>query len=503
MYAKTFGITLCGIKPILVEIEVALSRGLPSFQIVGLPDQSVNESKERISLALNSIKAKKPNSLPYRTSVNLAPAEIKKEGPQLDLPIALAYLQASGQIKNLPKDFFFLGELGFDGSLKKVKGVLPMLLLGKELNFKKVIVPKENEREAGLVEGLEIYALENLKKVVDFLEGKILIEPVAKSENFVDKEEDVPLLLDPILERVVLISASGRHNLLLAGPPGTGKSLIAQEIKSILPNLSYEESLEISKIYSALGILDELLLRPPFRNPHHSASSVSILGGGKDAKPGEVTLAHLGILFFDELPEFRRDVLEGIREPLETGQITVSRAKERITYPAKFLFLASMNPCPCGFYGDQEKECVCRVSEIQKYRKKISGPILDRIDLLFWLPRMKSEKMFSLSEKKLSSLRDKVIEISERMERRFQEEKFKFNSEIPHHKIKKYIKLDYESETFLRRAIDNYQLSLRSVHKILRVALTIADIENKDKIETSHLAEALQYKLSENIFGEG
>lgn len=502
MYAKTFGATLSSIKPVIVEVEVALSRGLPSFQIVGLPDQSVNESKERISLAFNSIKAKKPSNLPYRTSVNLAPAEIKKEGPQLDLPIAIAYLLASGQTKDLPKEILFLGELAFDGSLKKVKGVLPMLLLAKEKGLQKAIVPKENEKEASLVEDLDVYTFNTLEEVLLFLEGKIHSEPVKKANFDFESEEEIPVLLDPALERVVLISAAGRHNLLLAGPPGTGKSLIAQSIRSLLPNLTYQESIEISKIYSALGILDRLLIRPPFRNPHHSASNVSVLGGGREAKPGEATLAHLGVLFFDELPEFRRDVLEGIREPLEKGEITITRAKEKVTYPAKFLFLAAMNPCPCGFYGDQEKECVCSLAEIKRYRKKISGPILDRIDLLFWLPRMKSEQIFSLPEKKLSSLRDKIKAVLDRMTYRFQKEKFKYNSEIPHHKIKDYIKLDLKSEDFLKKAIDNYQLSLRSVHKILRTARTIADLEDKENITLNHLAEALQYKLTENIFSE-
>ncbi len=498
MYARSLGASLNGIQPILVEIEVGLIRGLPGFQIVGLPDQSINEAKERINFALNSISYKQPSKFNYRTSVNLAPAEIKKEGPQLDLPIALAFLKASGQLKNLPEDFIFLGELGFDGSLRKIKGTLPILISAKTKGFSKVILPQENLNEAKYINGLEIYTFSNLREVIDFLEGRKEKIPETFEVTDFEIDEETELIFDPLWERIVLIAAAGRHNLILAGPPGTGKTLIAENIRYLLPELSYEESLEISKIYSALGILDKLIKKPPFRSPHHSASSAAILGGGRDAKPGEITLAHLGVLLFDELPEFRRDVLEGIREPLEKHKITITRAKEKITYPAKFLFIGTLNPCPCGFYGDPQKECLCNISEIKKYHKKISGPIIDRIDLYFYLPRMDSQKMLTLSEIKLSSFRDKVLNAIERMKQRFKNEKFHYNSEIPHNKLRSYIKLGLNEEKFLKNAIDRYALSLRSVHKILKVARTIADLEESENVNLNHLSEALQYKFIEN-----
>lgn len=498
MLAKIKGATLSGIFPEMIEIEVGLMSGLPSFQIVGLPDETINEAKERISLAIKNISAKPPNKINARVIVNLAPADLKKEGSLLDLPIALAYLSASKQIKPLPKNYLFLGELGLDGSLRKIKGSLTIALKASKY-FEALILPQENIPEVKFVKEIKIYGFSHLLEVVDFIEDRILKSPIEPQE-FNINEDDLDLnfiIIDDYILRGVILGTLGHHNLLLAGPPGTGKTLIAQNLIQLLPNLDYESSLEISAIYSALGLLnDNLIFKPQLRSPHHSASAVSILGGGKDARPGEVTLAHHGVLFFDELPEFRRDVLEGIREPLETGEITVARAKKTIKYPAKFLFIGAYNPCPCGFYGDPEIECKCSISEINRYQKKISGPILDRIDIHLNVPRIKSEKIFNLEQRNFKKIKEKIIEVREKINQRYKEENFKNNSEIPPKKIKNYIKLDFESEKFLKNAITKYHLSLRGIHKILKLSKTIADYEEKDNVTIDHLAEALQYRLT-------
>jgi len=500
MFAKLKSLTLSGIYPEIIEIEVGISGGLPSFQIIGLADETINESKERINLALKNISAKPPNKLNAKTVVNLAPADLKKEGSLLDLPIALSFLQASGQLKKLPKDILFLGELGLDGKLKKIKGALPIALKAKNI-FNSIVLPEENLKEVCFLKEIKIYGFSHLQEVVNFLEDKILKIPI-DPQDFIAPERELDLnflVLDDYILRGIILGVIGNHNFLLYGPPGTGKTLIAQNIVHLLPNLDYSSALEVSAIYSALGLLQEdIIFRPQLRAPHHSASSVAILGGGKDARPGEVTLAHRGVLFFDELPEFHRDVLEGIREPLETGEITIARAKKVIKYPARFLFVGSYNPCPCGFYGDPEIECKCSISEINKYQKKISGPFIDRIDINLNVPRIKSEKIFNLSEKDFSKIKEKITEVTEKIKERYKNEQFKTNTEITPKKIKEYCKLTTESENFLKNAIDKYRLSLRGIHKILKLARTIADYENKEKIDVQSLAEALQYRTKEN-----
>jgi magnesium chelatase family protein len=497
MFAKIKGATLSGIFPEIIDIEIGLSGGFPNFQIVGLPDETINEAKERINLALKNISTTPPNKINSRVIVNLAPADFKKEGPLLDLPIALAYLSASKQIKSLPKDYLFLGELGLDGKLRKIKGALPIALKASKY-FKAIVLPEENLPEVSFIKEIKIYGFPHLQEVIDFIEEKILKIPAESREfKFPDQNLDLNfIIIDDYILRGIILGVIGNHNFLLYGPPGTGKTLIAQNIVHLLPNLDYNYALEVSAIYSALGLLTEnLIFRPQLRTPHHSASAVSILGGGKEARPGEITLAHRGVLFFDELPEFRRDVLEGIREPLETGEITIARAKKTIKYPARFLFVGAYNPCPCGFYGDLEIECKCTISEINRYQKKISGPLLDRIDIHLNVPRIKSEKIFSLEQRDFQKIKEKVNEVRERINQRYQNESFKFNSEIPANKIKKYIKLESKAEDFLKNAVDKYRLSLRSVHKILKLARTIADYEAKEKIDLNHIAEALQYRL--------
>jgi magnesium chelatase family protein len=496
MIVKVKGATLSGIFPEIIDIEIGFSSGLSSFQIVGLPDSAINEAKERINIALKKIGAKPPNKFLKKIVVNLAPADIKKEGTLLDLPIALAFLFLTGQIKNLPQDAIFVGELGLDGSLRKVKGILPIALSSIKKGFKKLIIPYDNKNEANFFKEIEVYAFKNLEEVIDYLENEEKFTPLPYEE--INLEEDynfpLPIISDYILRGIILASL-GRHNLLLYGPPGTGKTLIAKSLVYFLPSLSYEESLEISSIYSSLGLLEDSLIKiPPFRAPHHTSSVSSILGGGKDAKPGEVTLAHRGVLFFDELPEFRRDVLEGIREPLETGEITVARAKRSVKYPAKFLFVGAYNPCPCGFYGDEKVECKCTLSEIRRYQKKISGPLLDRIDINLNVPRLESEEVFQERNFDFKKIKEKILEVKEKIEFRYRNENFKYNSEIPHHKIKEYVPLGVKEEEFLKKIIERYNLSLRGIHKILKLSRTIADLEGKEKIDIDSLSEAVQYR---------
>ena len=499
MIVKVKGATLSGIFPEIIDIEIGFTSGLSSFQIVGLPDSAINEAKERINIALKKINAKPPNKFLKKIVVNLAPADIKKEGTLLDLPIALAFLFLTGQIKNLPHDAVFIGELGLDGSLRKVKGVLPIALTSIKKGFKKLIIPYENKNEANFFKEIEVYAFKNLEEVIDYLENRKEFFPLPYEE--LNLEEDynfsLPIISDYILRGIILASL-GRHNLLLYGPPGTGKTLIAKSLVYFLPSLNYEESLEISSIYSSLGLLEDSLIKiPPFRAPHHTSSVSSILGGGKDAKPGEVTLAHRGVLFFDELPEFRRDVLEGIREPLETGEITVARAKRSVKYPAKFLFVGAYNPCPCGFYGDEKVECKCTLSEIRRYQKKISGPLLDRIDINLNVPRLESEEVFQEKVFDFKKVKEKILEIKEKIEFRYRNENFKYNSEIPHYKIKEYISLGAKEEEFLKKIIERFNLSLRGIHKVLKLSRTIADWEGKEKIDIDSLGEAVQYRLRE------
>lgn len=499
MLAKIKGATLSGISAEIIDIESALSSGLNSFQIIGLADEIINESKERINLAIRSIGAKPPNKLNKKFIVNLAPADIKKEGSHLDLAIALSFLFISGQLKKLPNDILFLGELGLDGKLKKIKGCLPIVLKAKQ-HFSAVVLPEENLTEVNFIKDIKVYYFHNLEQVVDFIEEKISPEPLKIQELKTDnKEIDLNfIVVNDYLLRGIILGVSGRHNFLLFGPPGTGKTLIAQNIVNLLPDLDYESALEVSQIYSALGLLDkELILKPPFRSPHHSASAIAILGGGKDAKPGEITLAHHGVLFLDELAEFRRDVLEGIREPLETGEITIARARKTIKYPAKFLLVGAYNPCPCGYYGDPEIECKCTFVEINRYQKKISGPILDRIDIYLNVPRLKADQIFQTKEKNFRQIKEAILEVYERTRFRYRAESFKFNSEIPPQKIKTYIKLDSETENFLKLVTDKHKLSLRAIHKVLKLARTIADYEKSEAVKVEHLGEALQYRIRE------
>lgn len=498
MFSRVFSAILEGLEGKIVEVETGLLPGLTSFSIVGLPDKAIQEAKERITLALKSINAKPPLKFNRKIIVNLAPADIKKEGSILDLAIAISFLISTKQIPQIKKKILFLGELSLDGKLRRVKGALP-IILSLHKYFEEVYLPKENLNEVKFLKIENLYLFDSLKEVIDHLEGTNKKEPF-KNEEFEEMEENFDELefikITNFLLRAIIISASGRHNLILYGPPGTGKTLIARNIVSLLPRLNYEESLEVTSIYSAANKLKEgFILNPPFRNPHHTASAVAILGGGQNPKPGEVTLAHKGVLFLDELPEFRRDVLEGLREPLENGEITIARSNKIIKFPAKFMLVAAYNPCPCGFYGDNEKECICTISEIKKYHKKLSGPLMDRIDIKLNVPRLKSEEVFKDNSINFHKIKEVILELKEKQIKR----QGKFNSELNLKEIKEFCKLEFEAERLIQKSIDSLKLSLRSIHKIIKVARTIADLENKDKIGKDHIGEAIQYRSTENI----
>jgi magnesium chelatase family protein len=511
MPSKIYSAAIIGLNAQVVEVEVDCSYGLRSFTIVGLPDKAVEESKERLASAIKSIKLSPPYQQPRRILVNLAPADLKKEGSFYDLPIALGFLLASKQTKFNPEGKIFLGELALDGRLRPIKGVLAISLLAQD-SFKELILPKENAREAALVNLIDekkkndfkIIGVENLKEAIDYLEGKKDIPPQEiKNEEFLEEEFfdfDLGLIKgQEYAKRALEIVAAGSHNLLMEGPPGTGKTLLAKAVPSLLPFLSFEESLEVTKIYSIAGFLPEnkpLIKKRPFRSPHHTISEVALIGGGNPPRPGEITLAHRGVLFLDEFPEFHRDVLESLRQPLEEGKITIARARNSLTLPASFTLVAATNPCPCGYFQDPEKNCTCSSSQIQKYKRKLSGPLVDRIDLVIEVPRIKYEKLVAREKENITQeIRERVIEARKIQEERFKKRKTNAQMDIPD--IKRYCQLDSRSQTILKRYVDSGFLSVRGYHRVLKVARTIADLDNSENISFNHLSEALMYRIRE------
>lgn len=500
---KVFSATHVGFESHLVTIEVAITNGLSNLEIVGLPDTSVKESKQRVYLAMKSCGVEYPRQ---RKIINLAPAELPKHGPSFDLPMAIGLLQASGQIAPaFLEKTLFIGELGLDGEVRKVKGAIGAALLAEQQGFRKIFLPEENALEASFAANLEIYPIKHFSEIIT--NSFKLYEPSPfdgslKEASGSHREQSgfENILGQEHAKRALMIAATGGHNILLSGPPGSGKTLLGRHLQSILPLLSREESLEVTKIHSLAGKLSPkcpIMLRPPFRTIHHSASPVSIIGGGNVPRPGEISLSHRGVLFLDELLEFPRSSLEALRQPLEDGEITVHRASYCASFPARFLLVAATNPCPCGYLGDPEKSCVCLPAAIAKYRKKLSGPLLDRIDLLVEVPRLAREKL----EKKTGDFHSEGIRERIALARLRQDTRFgrrKNNSEMSPEDFDA-MSIAQEAKHFLQQAYDRFHLSPRAYFRILKVAQTIADLENKERIEESHVAEALQYRFQTSI----
>ena len=509
MSSKVYSAAIIGLDAQIIEVETDISYGLRCFNIVGLPDKAVEESKERVGAAIKSSYLKSPHQQPHRVLVNLAPADLKKEGSLYDLPIALGYLLVSKQIKFNPQNKIVVGELSLDGKLRPIKGVLSLAMLAKKINFDEIILPKQNAKEAGLIKNIKAIGVESLKEAIDYLEGKKNISPASENfEKFLNQQNEsftnlVFIKGQEYAKRGLEIAAAGNHNLLMTGPPGTGKTLLAKALPEILPPLSLEESLEVTKIYSIAGLLPEgksLIRKRPFRSPHHTSSEAALLGGGNPPMPGEITLSHRGILFLDEFPEFHRDVLESLRQPIEEKIITVLRAKNRLTFPANFTLVAASNPCPCGNLNNPEKICTCTTSQIQKYKRKMSGPLMDRIDVFVEVPAVKYEKLTEVDDERFVERIKKRIEIARQIQKeRFKSEKGKImtNNEMPIPQIKKYCETDEKSQSILKKYVNSGQISARGYHRVLKMARTIADLEEKEKISFDNLMEALMYRLKE------
>lgn len=503
-------ISLNGLDGELIEVQTDITNGIPTFEIVGLPDASVREAKERIRVAIKNSQIDFPSR---KILINLAPADTKKLGTSYDLPIAIGILATLDLInKNDLENTIFIGELALDGKINHINGVLPMCIEALNLGIKRVILPKANEIEGAVVSGLEIIGVENLSQVIDYLNKKINIKKVEMTyQNMLQRVEENSYDFSDIkgqesVKRALEIAVAGGHNCLMIGEPGSGKTMLATRITSILPDLTFEEALEITKINSISGNLNKnmgIVNYRPFRNPHHTISPTSMVGGGKIPMPGEISLAHHGVLFLDELPEFKRESLEVLRGPLEDRNITISRLHSVITYPANFMLVASMNPCPCGYYGSSDKECTCSSKVVRRYLNKVSGPLLDRIDIHIEVKPVKYSKLNAKERIETSNeIKFRVNKARKIQIERYKNEKIFSNSELTSNMLEKYCELDEGSRKLLEIAFEKLKLSARAYSKILKIARTIADLEEKEKIEQKHIAEAIQYRTLDKKYGE-